>query len=165
MKTQRHAKYETALADDRGRLLVGSVLVVCPSTRKVLTALRGDDGGDPGVWCTLGGKVEEGENFETTTLRELQEETGYDGPIQMITGMEYSTPKIFVQNFLGIVSSQFYPTLNEENNGYAWTTIDKIPSPIHPGLSEMLADAWTRSTLTNALRIESYGFWKRLSAA
>ncbi|MFM6399657.1 MAG: hypothetical protein ACKPFF_23520, partial [Planktothrix sp.] len=58
--------------------------------------------------------------------RELKEETGYHGEIEF-TGMSIlEVKKLKFWTFLGVVPYEFTPILNNESQGYVWTTLDNF---------------------------------------
>jgi 8-oxo-dGTP pyrophosphatase MutT (NUDIX family) len=89
-----------------------------------------------GSWGLVGGGVEPGESPTAALQREIQEEIGpigYDKiiPLEKFTSdngtFEYHT-------YVIPVDAEFVPVLNDEHRGYAWTSIDDHPKPLHPGV-------------------------------
>lgn len=106
------------------------------STQRFLFLMRSGDRYN-NTWAFVGGKVEDGEDIMTGLRREIVEEMGYLPsvdryvPIEKFTndrkGFEYHT-------YVAVVDEEFIPTLNDEHSGYAWTSIDAWPKPLHPGV-------------------------------
>lgn len=104
---------------------------------KFLLLKRGDTGDFPGHWAFPGGRIELGESPFDAAWRELQEETGCDEPETLCSSVAITTGK-----FVTIVckNREFEPRLNDESNGYAWVSIDDLPSPMHPGVLEVIGN-------------------------
>jgi 8-oxo-dGTP pyrophosphatase MutT (NUDIX family) len=92
------------------------------------------------VWSTVGGKQEKGETAWQTCQREIIEEIGTIDICKIIPLEVSSTCRLeFVYStFLCITSNEFIPTLNNENDGYAWVKYKKWPAPLHFGLKKTL---------------------------
>jgi 8-oxo-dGTP pyrophosphatase MutT (NUDIX family) len=68
--------------------------------------------------------------------REISEEIGII-KIEKIIPLEKFTAdnKNFeYHTYVVVVSDEFVPTLNDEHRGYAWTSIEDHPKPLHPGV-------------------------------
>ena len=106
------------------------------STKRCLFLLRKGDRYEK-TWAFVGGKVETGEDLMSALAREIVEEIGFTPdivrkiPIERFTndrkGFEYNT-------YVAIVTNEFIPELNDEHSGYAWTTMDAWPKPLHPAV-------------------------------
>lgn len=125
------------LASDTAPFGAG-VILRAPSGR-VLFLRRSPDAPDhPGVWCWPGGGVETGESPEDAARRELHEEAGIDfsGPLRMVDDRGG-----FV-TFMGDVSGEFRPELNDEHTDAYWTDpadLDLINADgLHPGVAATL---------------------------
>lgn len=110
-------------------------LIYSKSTHRYLFLLRNQKR-HAGSWGLVGGGVEAGETPAVALQREIIEEIG---PIQFskIIPLEKFTSDS--QNFeyhtyLVTVDNEFIPKLNNEHRGYAWTSIDDHPKPLHPGV-------------------------------
>lgn len=110
-------------------------LIYSRSTHRYLFLLRNQKR-HAGSWGLVGGGVEENESPTEALKREIQEEIGaitYDKiiPLEKFTSdagtFEYHTYVIPVE-------FEFVPVLNDEHRGYAWTSIDDHPKPLHPGV-------------------------------
>jgi 8-oxo-dGTP pyrophosphatase MutT (NUDIX family) len=110
-------------------------LIYSASTKRYLFLLRNQKR-HAGSWGLVGGGVELGESPAQALHREIQEEIGTVNinkiiPLEKFTSdnnnFEYHTYLITVDN-------EFVPQLNNEHRGYAWTSIDDHPKPLHPGV-------------------------------
>jgi 8-oxo-dGTP pyrophosphatase MutT (NUDIX family) len=110
-------------------------LIYSASTKRYLFLLRNQKR-HAGSWGLVGGGVESGESPAQALQREIQEEIGAVSinkiiPLEKFTSdnnnFEYHTYLITVDN-------EFVPQLNNEHRGYAWTSIDDHPKPLHPGV-------------------------------
>jgi 8-oxo-dGTP diphosphatase len=84
--------------------------------------------GNPGRWEPPGGKIDQGESFETALLREIAEETGLIASIQHVAGTaesELSKIKIIHLILEGkLESGQVH--LSEEHTDYAWVKLEEF---------------------------------------
>ena len=110
-------------------------LIYSRSTHRYLFLLRNQKR-HAGSWGLVGGGVESGESPTAALQREIQEEIGsisYEKviPLEKFTSdngtFEYHT-------YVIPVDAEFVPVLNDEHRGYAWTSIDDHPKPLHPGV-------------------------------
>jgi 8-oxo-dGTP pyrophosphatase MutT (NUDIX family) len=89
-----------------------------------------------GYWGLVGGGVESGEPIVAALQREIKEEIGditYSKiiPLEKFTS---STGNFEYHTYVISVEHEFVPKLNQEHRGYAWTTIEDHPRPLHPGV-------------------------------
>jgi dATP pyrophosphohydrolase len=110
-------------------------LIYSKNTHRYLFLLRNRKR-HAGSWGLVGGGVESGESPIEALQREITEEIGsivYEKiiPLEKFTSenetFEYHT-------YLIPVDAEFVPQLNDEHRGYAWTSIDDHPKPLHPGV-------------------------------
>ena len=110
-------------------------LIYSRSTHRYLFLLRNQKR-HAGAWCLVGGGGEPVESPTAALQREIQEEIGsisYEKiiPLEKFTSengtFEYHTYVIPVE-------AEFVPVLNDEHRGYAWTSINDHPKPLHPGV-------------------------------
>jgi 8-oxo-dGTP pyrophosphatase MutT (NUDIX family)/predicted GNAT family acetyltransferase len=91
---------------------------------------------DPGMWAAWGGGRDPGESLEQCARRELAEEGGYTGPIELQRLGENSQ----YVTFLGRVPHEFEPRANSEWQDYCWVDAGNWPGPMHPGTATALAN-------------------------
>jgi len=121
---------------------VGAI-IVSEATGLVMTVLRSPKESYPNTWTFAGGKVEDNEQSVDALRRELNEELQLT-KIKKITPLHryQSRTKDFVYDtYVVLVSKEFVPSLNWENSGYSWTTIDCLPSPLHPKTKQMISSS------------------------
>lgn len=114
--------------DDKRR--AAGIIPLAASTGRILLSLR------PGwlepstgeTWAGWGGSAHHGESPSETALRELYEETGYDGQITLFPCHLYQRPDqdFQYQNFIGVIPEEFEPHLNMENESAAWVTMSEL---------------------------------------
>lgn len=110
-------------------------LIYSKSTQRYLFLLRNQKR-HAGSWGLVGGGVENDESPVEALQREIQEEIGVIEfekiiPLEKFTSdnnsFEYHT-------YLITIEKEFVPQLNDEHRGYAWTSIEDHPKPLHPGV-------------------------------
>ena len=122
------------------------VLVVAKTTGRFLVAMRSPDVNEPNTYGVIGGKVDDENTVEMSSeaLRELEEETGYSGKIEMKLISVYSVPTFQYNTFLGIVPDEYepvpHPAHEWENSFFKWVTYDELKKlkPMHFGLKYTL---------------------------
>ncbi len=102
----------------------------------------------PGTWAFPAGHIEPGEGPLEAAVRESKEETGHAPQ----SGLSLLSAKDGFTLFL-CEDPAFFPLLNEEHDGYVWSSADDLPQPMHPAAAEALAghgmDESARSVDTN----------------
>jgi GNAT superfamily N-acetyltransferase len=88
------------------------------------------------LWAAWGGGREPGETLEQCACRELAEEGGYTGPIELERLGENSR----YVTFLGRVPHEFEPRADSEWQDYCWVEAGDWPAPLHPGTASALAN-------------------------
>lgn len=106
------------------------------STKRYLFLLRSARNHD-NTWGFCSGKVEPDESDIEALEREIIEELGFQPnvtkhiPVERFTNVN----KGFIfQTYVSVIGEEFIPNLNNENKGYAWTSIEHYPKPLHPGV-------------------------------
>lgn len=132
-------------------------LLVCPTTQRILLALRNDS--EP-VWSVFGGGLEKYETPMQCAKRELIEEAGF------IEGREYKVMSTRALNigkytnfayhtFIGVTETEIVPTLNYEHSEYRWVSMSEIPDNRHFGLQQMMGDPKTMKRLVSTLNLST----------
>jgi 2'-5' RNA ligase/8-oxo-dGTP pyrophosphatase MutT (NUDIX family) len=84
------------------------ILPVCPAKGTICLAMRSNYVDHPNVYSTIGGALQEGLGPAESAKKELAEETGYTGGINLIPAFTYSGFGGFnYHNFIGVVSQEF----------------------------------------------------------
>jgi 8-oxo-dGTP pyrophosphatase MutT (NUDIX family) len=110
-------------------------IIVAADTGRWCLQQRSNTVTDPGVWSTWGGGSEPGETLPQTVRRELAEESGYTGPVQLElvdSRPEYAT-------FVALVPHEFDPQINSESQDWGWFEPGQLPKPLHPGLAQVVS--------------------------
>lgn len=89
-----------------------------------------------GVWVTPGGHIERGETPVRAAIRELAEETGYYGEIEIES--EACAVDGYVL-FRGSVAREFVVRLSYEHEDSIWVKRGSFPRALHWGLRELLS--------------------------
>lgn len=91
---------------------------------------RGDDcEKNAGKWHILSGGVDDGEELEMTALREIEEEIGFDGEMELEELATYDFGDYNFTYFLAIPKEAIIAELNYENKDFAWVnSIDEMLS-------------------------------------
>ena len=110
-------------------------LIYSLQTKRYLFLLRNQKR-HAGSWGLVGGGVDLGESPIEALRREIMEEIG-EIAIQKVIPLEKFTAEntnFEYHTYLLTVEQEFVPQLNDEHRGYAWTSIDDHPKPLHPGV-------------------------------
>ena len=140
-------KYAESFWGDAG----SGVLVVARDTQRILLGLRSEDVNEPNTWGNFGGAIgvtDEGEPEEAlppdeNALKEMAEEIGYTGAIEMIPSFTYRSPEFTYYNFIGVVEREDDISLdnfNWEISELRWFTVEEVKalSNLHFGVSELM---------------------------
>ncbi len=125
--------------------IAGGAILYSRTTKRFLVGFRSVDVMEPNLcWGTFGGKLDVGDDtdIEEAVIREIEEETGYIGSIDLKGGYIFKdVNKDFeYHNFIGLIDEEFEPELNCENDNAKWVTLNELYSlkPKHPGLEKFL---------------------------
>lgn len=127
------------------------ILPVCKSTKRVLLNLRSPHVNEPSTYGTWGGAIDSNEDAKKAALREFQEESDYNGPIQLHKAYVFKTNGFTYTNFIGVVPKEFVPKLDWESAGFVWVPLSEIPKPLHPGLERLLKDSSSKTLLRKVM--------------
>lgn len=124
------------------------VLILAQDTGRFLFNHRSAFVNEPGTWGVWGGAVEEGEDPPDAAMRELHEETGYEGEILSFYPLyAFHSGSFSYWTYLVVVPEEFDPVLDWESKGFVWTALRRAPHPRHFGLEALLSDPKVASTL------------------
>jgi poly(A) polymerase len=127
-------------------------IFIAKDTGRILLAKRSSEEDpeygvkEPGTWGTWGGKVDWGETPKDAVVREIDEEVGYDSDYKLAHLWTYEDHEEGFQyhNFLVVVSNEFKPKLNWENEGSRWVEYGHWPHPMHFGLKALIQHAGSK---------------------
>jgi len=110
-------------------------LIYSTRTKRYLFLLRNQKR-HAGSWGLVGGGVESGESPAEALHREIQEEIALDKYTRLVPLEKFTSESgnFEYHTYLITVDDEFVPQLNDEHRGYAWTTIQDHPKPLHPGV-------------------------------
>ena len=108
-------------------------------TCRYLFSHRSEDVNEPNTWGTWGGQIDSGENPEEALRREIAEETGYFGTMELKPIFIFQDGEFRFYNYLIVVPKEFDPNHSWETQGHIWTTLEKLPEPLHFGSEELLS--------------------------
>lgn len=112
------------------------ILPVSDDTGRALLNLRSDRVSEPHTFSVWGGySDEEDRSPQQTALRELEEESRYNGTIEIVESREAAFDGFVYVTFLGLVDGEFTPTLTTESADYRWVTYPELvslKSDLHP---------------------------------
>jgi 8-oxo-dGTP pyrophosphatase MutT (NUDIX family) len=134
--------------------LGAGILPLCITTKRFLVALRSEYVDIPNCWNLWGGKVNSEENVEIAAKREFEEESGYNGDIELIPAYIFKTKGFEYHNFIGLISNEYTPSLDWETQDYEWLTFDELLElePKHFGLEKLLNDNESLEIIKNYIK-------------
>lgn len=134
-----------------GRQAAGAI-VMAKSTGRLLFMLRSDEVEEPGTWGNCGGAFHiERETPEKAALREVRQETGWTGAIDLVPLYVFKKGSFRYFNFLATVEEEFAPHLGWEADGHEWRAFGDWPQPLHFGLQALFRDTDSVETIQAAI--------------
>lgn len=133
----------------KDRIVCSGALFFAKSTGKILL-LQKARGKHQGTWGLVGGTNEQLETPWEGLQREIKEEIGSIPKILKTIPLEtfVSNDSVFhFHTYLCVIDNEFIPKLSNEHNGYAWSTIDYAPKPLHQGLKNSFNNRIIRTKL------------------
>lgn len=131
-------------------------LFLAKDTGRICIAHRSQAVEQPGTWGTWGGAIDSGEDPAAAARREVIEEAGYTGKLNLIPLFIFSHPSGFkYYNFLALVDKEFTPITNWETQNSAWFDYGNWPKPLHPGLVTLLSDSASTAIIQKYARAKT----------
>jgi len=140
---------EIGVLSSKERIVCSGALFYAKSTRRFLL-LQKSVGKHQGTWSLVGGTNEDQETPWQGLKREITEEIGTLPAILKTIPIETFVSNDTVFNFhtyLCVINDEFVPILSDEHCGWAWTTIDHAPKPLHQGLRNSFSSKIVRTKL------------------
>lgn len=131
------------------KIICSGALFYAKSTKRFLL-LQKAHGKHQGTWGLVGGTNLVGENPWQGLQREVIEEIGAIPKIIKTIPLETFVSNDTVFNFhtyMCVIEDEFVPLLSSEHSGWAWSTIDKAPRPLHQGLRNSFSSKTIRTKL------------------
>jgi N-acetylmuramoyl-L-alanine amidase len=121
-------------------------IFVAKNTGRILIAKRSEQVREGGTWGTFGGKINAGETPKEAAVREVEEETGFDGEYKMSLLYVFKDKETNFKyyNYLIVVPFEFTPKLNWESTTTKWTDYGDWPEPLHFGMEDLLKHAGSK---------------------
>lgn len=130
-------------------IICSGALIYAKNSHRFLL-LQKAEGKHAGSWGLVGGTNHEGETAWQGLQREISEEIGNNFKIIKTIPIETFVSNDNVFNFhtyLCVVDDEFVPVLSNEHSGWAWSTIDHAPKPLHQGLRNSFSNKTVRTKL------------------
>lgn len=130
-----------------GLPMAAGVLPISKATGRLLPNMRSaavGAGRSAGQFSTWGGALDEGETPQQAAIRELKEEAGYSGPMQLIPGFVFRNDKYEYHNFIGIVPNEFNASTNWESGTTNWITLEELlqsKAKYHPAFAQFVTSS------------------------
>jgi 8-oxo-dGTP pyrophosphatase MutT (NUDIX family) len=137
------------------QIVCSGALFYAKSTRRFLL-LQKAHGKHEGSWGLVGGTNVTGETPWQGLQREITEEIGSIPDIKKTIPLETFVSNDTVFNFhtyLCVIDLEFVPVLSNEHKGWAWSTIDYAPKPLHQGLRNSFGNKIIRTKLQTVFDI------------
>ncbi len=122
-------------------------IVLAKDTGRLMLVHRSKDVDQPFTWGNLGGAHKASERPVDAAQRELYEETGYTGQVQMVPLYVFQKGDFRYSNFLALVPKEFTPHLGWEATDFKWVEYGDWPQPLHFGPAALFSDAESIKTI------------------
>lgn len=117
----------------------GGCLIYSRVSGRYLLLKRSEYIREGGKWGVIGGAIEDGEDIECGIKREIGEEIGYSGEIELKFLWCYESGCGFrYSNYIGYVDREIGVELNWESDEYGWYKLEEFPDDLHFGLEALL---------------------------
>ena len=129
------------------------VIPYCKKTKRFLISYRSGFVNEPYTYGVWGGKIDDDEIPTDAVIRELYEETKFNGNIELIKIYTFIEKSFKYYNYIGIVENEFIPILDFENEDYVWLNFNDLLNinPKHFGLESLLKDDETINIIKKIL--------------
>jgi len=123
------------------------ICCVARTTGRMLLLRRSAEVASPHLWGFPGGRIDPGEGALQAAVRELCEETGYEGRLRVLGHQPYKHRERTFHCFICEVPSQFRVRLNWEHTDFGWFdprassycgSKHALPRPLHLGVRRLL---------------------------
>ena len=132
--------------------LASGILPIADNTKEICLSWRSPEIPEGDCWGVIGGMLKDGKSFKENALIELEEEMGYNGPIELHHALQWKVRGFTYQNFLGVVPEPFPlaptdPEFAKETSFIEWMPFSKVyelvdlsPYQFHKGLLRLLIE-------------------------
>lgn len=107
---------------------------------RVLLMRRREGVSHGGTWAFPAGHLEVGESPLQCAIRESIEEAGHEPAGDLTLLRQDGDITLYLCR-----GDKFTPALNDEHDGFVWATPMSLPTPLHPGIEEMLSGAMDKA--------------------
>ncbi len=137
------------------KIICSGALIYARATQRFLL-LQKAHGKHSGTWGLVGGTNLQNENPWQGLQREITEEIGSIPNITKTIPLETFVSNDTVFNFhtyLCVVENEFVPVLSDEHSGWAWSTMDSTPKPLHQGLRNSFSNKTVKTKLQTVFNV------------
>lgn len=132
--------------------LASGILPIASNTKNICLSWRSPNIRQGDVWGIVGGMVEDGVSVASSALREMGEEVGYYGPIELHQAHVLRRKGFEYHSFIGIVPEEFEFNPEREfafeTSFISWVPYDEVLRMVtqeshkfHPGLLDLLRES------------------------